>query len=61
MSQHRPSKKERRARAEEEKHPAGTGKLAEVETIDEILASVDEILEENESAVLRNYRQKGGE
>jgi ubiquitin-like protein Pup len=36
-------------------------KRMEVEDIDSILDGVDAILEENESAVLRSYRQRGGQ
>jgi hypothetical protein len=59
MSQTRPSRKERRAKAEAEKHPS-TERI-EVEDIDEILAGVDAILEENELEVTRTFRQRGGE
>lgn len=53
-------KERRRARAEAEHHPS-TGPPADVEAIDEIFAGVDEILEENEVAVLTSYRQRPGE
>jgi hypothetical protein len=59
MTQKQPIR-EQRKQAAEESHPS-TEKLADVETIDEILAGVDEILEENDSAVLRSYIQQGGE
>jgi ubiquitin-like protein Pup len=50
----------RRKQTAEESHPL-TGKLADVETIDEILDSIDEILEENACEVLMRNRQQGGE
>jgi hypothetical protein len=59
MTQKQPTRA-RRKQAAEESHPS-TGKLADVETIDEILAGVDAILEENELEVTRTFRQRGGE
>jgi ubiquitin-like protein Pup len=52
-----PTRKRRRIQTEE---PPPSQRVT-VETMDEILDGIDEILEENECAVLRSYRQKGGE
>jgi ubiquitin-like protein Pup len=56
VTQARPTRKQRRAQAEEEKHPS-TG--VDVEILDALLDDIDEILETNE--VVRLFVQKPGE
>jgi ubiquitin-like protein Pup len=58
MGQKQAVKKQQRRTEEEPPQP--TERVA-VEDIDEILASVDAVLEENELEVTRTYIQKGGE
>lgn len=59
MTQTRPTRRERRDQAEDEKHPS-TGRV-ELEDIDSVLDGIDEILEENELEVTRSYLQRGGQ
>jgi hypothetical protein len=57
VTQAQPTRKQRRAQAEEEKHPS-TGRV-KVEDVDALLDEIDQILEDQ--AVLTNFRQRPGE
>jgi hypothetical protein len=57
VTQAQPTRKQRRAQAEEEKHPS-TG--VEVEDIDVLLDDIDRLLAE-EDEFLTRFRQRGGQ
>jgi ubiquitin-like protein Pup len=57
VTQAQPTRKQRRAQAEEEKHPS-TG--VEVEDIDAVLDDIDRLLAE-EDEFLTRFRQRGGQ
>lgn len=51
----------RDARKKQVAEEAGEAAIAEVADIDDLLADIDAVLEENAEEVVREYRQQGGQ